>query len=561
MRLSGKGRHAFLSPRVLGQPPDVRGRLGERAKEAFSAPGAQPEEDFLREETGRFDTGAWAARFATEKRMIPRLSIAVAGLLAVLGSALAQERAQDDGAPSRPPLGFSQKQVEPLGDHVAARGRTGSGIRWNLGVQWRVMANGANFASHAVTIADGEDTRRFINQRFRTWLSVSPTEKVGRYLQLQVGNIGWGEEGEGPKTFEVEGESVGIALRRGFLRYVSDDIGVFRVGIQDWHDAFGESPTLGSFDAIDDYDSFRAVLANSIWDFDVGGVAWSRTFPDAAGLAVNAGVFQLWEGDEARADGAFLFALDGDVAAGNEGERIGASLYYLDDRGGYSYPTAVPYDSSWDVWFGVRASKKVRALPLRGWVILNAGRRDETAGSDFRHTGWAAKLEAFDIALGSGKLSAQALYSSGDDDPTDDHSGEFRTIAQSARDNFGAQGYWSYLMISSPHGPSDVKDLGVGLQNRGLGLLTVQVKYDFPVAGPLSASAAAGWLRSAEDNPGSGARDMGVEIGQAFHLDLGRGLALDFGGAYFFTGDFYRAAGGGSPDDLWETFLRAQLEL
>ena len=43
-------------------------------------------------------------------------------------------------------------------------------------------------------------------------------------------------------------------------------------------------------------------------------------------------------------------------------------------------------------------------------------------------------------------------------------------------------------------------------------------------------------------------------------LDLGDGLALEWGGAYLFTGDFYASPGAGSPDDLYELFSRFQFE-
>ena len=43
--------------------------------------------------------------------------------------------------------------------------------------------------------------------------------------------------------------------------------------------------------------------------------------------------------------------------------------------------------------------------------------------------------------------------------------------------------------------------------------------------------------------------------------DLGGGLKTEFGAAVLFTGDFYRAAPGAPhPDNLWETFTRVQLE-
>ena len=150
-----------------------------------------------------------------------------------------------------------------------------------------------------------------------------------------------------------------------------------------------------------------------------------------------------------------------------------------------------------------------------------------------------------------GRLSAQTLFS------TD----EFRTIAQSLRDNFGAQGYWSYLALTSPHGPSDVNDLGVSLQNRGLGLFTVQSKYEYDVHECLSGMFAVGWLRSTETNPMSGASEMGTELVKMFTYDFGGGLKADLGAAVLFTGDFYKPAPGApQPDTLWEVFSRVQLE-
>lgn len=491
--------------------------------------------------------------------MIARLG--VGAILAVLGAgaASAQEPAREDRPPSREEFESLQEKVQALADRTSRRGKEGPAVRWNVGAQWRVMANAANFGWHPATIGDHEDTRSFVNQRFRTWLSFAPTEKVGGYLQLEVGHVVWGEDREGTKTFGQD--AVGIELRRGFLTYTSEQVGRFRVGIQDWHDAFGESPTLGSFDAVDDYDSFGAVLANSIWDFNVGGVAWSRTFPDVGNLAINAGVFVLWEGDDARADDVYLFAMDADLPVWEEDEGIGTSLYYLVDRGEYSYPTSAPYDSSWDLWFGVRVTRKVASVPLRAWVILNTGQRDDPTGPGFDHTGWAAKIEACEMAVGPGRLSVQGIYSSGEGNPDDRSSGEFRTIAQSDRDDFGSQGYWSYLALSAPHGPSDVKDLGVGLQNRGLGLVTLQAKYSYPVSGPFSGQVAAGALWSAADNPRSGKSYMGTEIANTFTWDLGGGLTWAFGGAYFFTGGFYENPATGDPVHLWELFSRFQLEL
>ena len=58
------------------------------------------------------------------------------------------------------------------------------------------------------------------------------------------------------------------------------------------------------------------------------------------------------------------------------------------------------------------------------------------------------------IEIGPGKLSVEGLASTGSHHPEVGANDEFRTIGQTYRDNFGAQGYWGYLYITAPNPPS-----------------------------------------------------------------------------------------------------------
>ena len=58
---------------------------------------------------------------------------------------------------------------------------------------------------------------------------------------------------------------------------------------------------------------------------------------------------------------------------------------------------------------------------------------------------------------------------------------EFRTVAQSYRDNFGAQGYWSYTHLTTPNGPDDVNDLGAMAH---AGLFRPEVRYEHAYDAP-----------------------------------------------------------------------------
>jgi hypothetical protein len=413
-----------------------------------------------------------------------------------------------------------------------------------IGGQYRVMFNAANYEYHPVSISDNQPSQAFINERLRTWMTVQTSDNVEAYVQAQMGGYLWGENYDLPKTFTAPGtadDQVGVMLRYGYLSYHNDGLGRLQVGIQPWQDSFSQT------------------LFSSDWDFSVGGFSWVRKSPELGDTVTKFGIFELVEGDAELVDQSYLLTLDVDRPVGDN-DSIGFSAYFLPDRGGYSYPTPVfaPYRSAWDVWLGARYRLGLPVLPINGFAIYNMGEREDFGNTPtFQHDGVALKLEAGALQVGPGKVSWQTLYATGGDTP----GGGFRTVAQSARDNFGEEGYWSYLMLASPQGYTDVNDMGVSLQNRGYGLLTVQTKYDYPIFGRLSGTLAAGWMRSDRPNPANGSTDMGTELGNDFTLDFGGGLKADMGVAVLFTGDFYKATPDAvHPENLYEAFTRLQLE-
>lgn len=169
----------------------------------------------------------------------------------------------------------------------------GGNLRVKIGGQYRIMGSASNFDWHAGSVSDDEDGRTFFNQRFRTWFDVETSENVSAHLQVEIGHIIWGEDYEFTKNYAVGGDETGSELRRGYIVYKRDDLGTFRVGIQDWSDAFG------------------GVLASGDWDFNVGGLAYSHKLEELWNTEIKVGAFMLWEGDTATAaDDTTLFTLD-----------------------------------------------------------------------------------------------------------------------------------------------------------------------------------------------------------------------------------------------------------
>lgn len=448
---------------------------------------------------------------------------------------LEAERTRDGSLSGQPVLLGAKVQAEPADTEVPAP----SFPKIKIGGQYRVMGNLNNFGFHPSTISDDQSRESFFNQRFRTWLDITASENVGAYLQLEVGHIFWGQNFELTKSYRGPlssmGDRVGIELRRAFLTYQRENLGLFRFGIQDWDDTFG------------------SVLASADWDFNVGGVNFSRRVGQTT---IRLGGFVLGNGPIAKLSGdAILFAGDVERKLGTE-SALGLAVYGLRDRSGYSYPI-VSYRSAWDYWVGANFRTRLGSFPLHTFFIFNHGQRNDP---DLSHRGFATKVE-LSRKLGAAEVGFQGLYSSGEDDPTATRSNEFRTIGQSERDNFGSQSYWSYLAITSPHGPSDVSDLGVSLQNRGLGLTTLQGRLRFPILERLDGTIAAGWLRSSATNPVSGHSYMGTELLGSVTVDLGGGLKIDLGSAFLWTGRFYQPnPTAPKPGNLFQPFTRIQLE-
>lgn len=253
---------------------------------------------------------------------------------------------------------------------------------------------------------------------------------------------------------------------------------------------------------------------------------------------------------------------------------LGVALNYVDDNGQYSYAhrnrVGLPdpragqgaYLSSHDFWYGVHGKTKVGTVDLNGALIGNSGTRlDPGAAGKFNHDGALVRIEGTAPVLDRSRLSVQALHSSGEVDPNSRDSGEFRTIAQTIGDNFGAASYWGYLSITSPHGPSDLFDLGVSPQNRSLGLNTIQGKLDTQYSKNVGTTLALGYLESDATNIANNGNVIGTELRGEIQWRLGRYTMLQTGAAVLNTGNFYQVnAAAGDPDDLYQIYSRTQME-
>jgi hypothetical protein len=413
-------------------------------------------------------------------------------------------------------------------------------VNLKLGLQYRVMYNLSNIPLSGVsTFADTEDYD-FFRQRMRLNIDLQPAhgtyehmENIGGFLQLEYRG-GWG--GSSPASSDPRG---GLSLnafnrlqargvRYGYIYYTPNDMSYLAAGIIPVSDQMGD--TLFSAD----------------WDFNVGGIAYSSM---SGNVDYRLAYVRLIDGvasadREVVGDNSHFFIADLNLAVGKA--KVGGHIYYLYASEEVAIEAGLPGEVK-QGWYTLSGSVDLDSLMLNGFVSVNNGDFGTT-----ENTGLALKAEAI-IPLGSPTVKVLAVYSTGDEagvEPDD----QYRTI----QGIFGTEGYWAYTHLFTANGPSDVNDLGVGIDNGGFGLTTIQAKIEGPLTNKLTGELVGGWFQASEKNA-AGDDDMGTEVAGMFTYEMAKYLNLQVGVAYAFLGDFFKS-GGEDPDNLYEVFSRFQLQ-
>lgn len=405
-----------------------------------------------------------------------------------------------------------------------------------VGLQYRVMYNFSNIPLSGVTTATDTEDYDFFRQRMRFNIDVQPIDNVGGFLQLEYRG-GWG--GSSPANSDPRG--VGLTLnafnrleargvRYGYIYYTPNDKTYLAAGIIPVSDQTGD--TLFSAD----------------WDFNVGGITFKSVYGD---LDYRLAYLRLIDGvassdRDVVGEDSNLFIADVNLPVGKTA-KVGGHIYYLHASEDVAIEAGLPGKVS-QGWYTLSGSVDIESINLNGFVSVNSGDYGTTD-----NTGWALKAEAI-IPLGSPTLKLLAVYSTGDEEGAEADD-QFRTI----QGIFGTEGYWAYTHLFTANGPSDVNDLGVGLDNGGRGLTSIQAKIEAPLIDKLTGELSGGWFQASEENA-AGNDDMGTEVSAMGTYEMAKNLNLQLGLALAFLGDYYKS-GGQDPDDLYELFARFQLQL
>ena len=404
-----------------------------------------------------------------------------------------------------------------------------------IGLQHRVMWNSSNIPISGVTTAADTKKYDFFRQRLRFNLDIQPSDKVGGFLQLEYRG-GWG--GSSPVGSDPRGTGLSLnafnrlqarGVRYGYIYYTPDDNTCLASGIIPVSDQIGD------------------VLFSADWDFNVGGIS----FNSMAGRADYRVAFvRLIDGVSSTDKN--VVSNNGDMLIADvnwpvsETAKIGVHLYHLSVPEELAIEAGLPGKIS-QGWYALSGSVEIKSTNLNSFLCINNGSFD---GEE--NTGWALKTEST-IPLGAPHLSVLGIYSSGDKSGASSKN-QFRTV----QGMLGTEGYWAYCHIFNANGPSDVNDMGVGLDNDGRGLLSFQTKCEIPLSKKLNSDLVAGWFRASEENA-DGNSEMGTEISGMLTYEMAKYLNFQIGAAYAFLGKYY-ITNDRNPDEVGEIFTRFQLQ-
>ncbi|NOY69918.1 MAG: hypothetical protein GXP53_10620 [Deltaproteobacteria bacterium] len=421
------------------------------------------------------------------------------------------------------PIPNGDTQVTPIED-----------LRVGIGLQYRIMANGSNIPLSGVTTPAETESYNFFRQRMRINLDIKPSDNTGGFVQLEYRG-GWG--GSSPASSDPRGAGLSLnafnrlearGVRYGYIYYTPAADSYLAAGIIPVSDQLGD--TLFSAD----------------WDFNAGGIVYKgrvdRLDYRLAWVRMVDGIASS-DRDVVGKDSG-LYVGDADFTLSHEA-RIGAHVYFLNapEKLGTALGIGGKITQG---WYAVSGALDIDSLELNGFICLNSG---HYGTSD--NTGTAVKLEA-GIPMGEVKLDLMAIYTSGDREGKTAH--RFRTV----QGIFGTEGYWAYTHIFTPNGPSDVNDMGIGIDNGGKGITTAQARLTAPLSERLTGEFVLGWFTTTKENA-AGDSTMGTEVSAMGTYALAKDLSLQLGAAYAFLGDFYKT-GNDEPENLYEIFSRLQLQ-
>lgn len=331
--------------------------------------------------------------------------------------------------------------------------------------------------------------------RWRPTWDVTLPDDVRMHMQLNIGHI---DSNSSNARYDQSGKDPAVAVRHAVLDFKLPEIGGrINAGLAPVSDKFGD--TLFSGD----------------WDFNPLALLWLGKI---AAFDVRLGAGKLAEGTSAANTEKDIYVGDIDIPTG--AGSVGFSGYLYREA-----PGSIVALVQKQAYLGVRTTQPLGPAQLSAFIVYNSGAMEKAVGGqDMNNKGYAAKLEGT-MPIGPVKAGLLFITASGDKNYGANTSVKSFITPMGLIDH---QGYWGYTGKLNIQGPTDtgidnpvrIDGSTYGGAGQGFGIMTLQAKAVFPVAGKLSGYFAAGIFK--HDDVPAGMKDM---IGTDFYLEAAYALA------------------------------------
>ena len=381
--------------------------------------------------------------------------------------------------------------------------------------------------------------------RWRPTWDVKVNNDVSMHMQLNIGHI---QSNTSNARYEQGGDPA-VAIRHAMLNFTTPVTGgKFAAGLVPMSDKFGDT------------------LFSSDWDFNPLALSWMGKYENAD---IRLATGKLTETSPAKDDDLDAFLADIDLPMGNGS--VGGSIYVFRSGDGLTSVGDVGGTAT-ENYIGIRAKQDIGFAMVNGFFIYNQGKIEDCSsvfctgaviGDDVDNSGYAIKLEGTK-PVGSANVGLMFIMTSGDKDfMTTDSPRSFIT-PMALIDHHG---YWGYTGKLNVQGPTDtgidnplrVDGSVYGGAGLGYGLMTVQVKADFPVTDRLDGYAAIGIFQH-QDVPSANDESIGTDIYIQGKYNIAQNLNLEAGFDYASIGKDNAAYANTVDNNIMLLVARLQLE-
>lgn len=422
----------------------------------------------------------------------------------------------------------------------------------------RVYPEVNNYGYTKIALDKASKTQAFVDQRARLFFNLKSGDNVGGTVALEFDSR-WGDAAyttSRNKGGALEADTTNAETKNAYLWFKPNSDLKLTLGIQ------------GYFD-----DYYGVILGGA----DMAGIRADYTISKESSLSAG---YYVWADQNVNksSDAVYFIPVSYKQSLGDG--KLGVSFYILKDNAGSSawdgvqpfrtglagettYLAPGPgttnahitsYGSASVYYLGANYSAKAGDIDYAIAALYNFGTVNNAPNKDADISAYLLHAMA-DMKLGSGKLKARLLYSSGDNSTTD-YNGVVTGNQYSIGSDLPLLCTDIYILMRTLEDNSQSVALVPDVNNGGRGVTLGYVSYNQNLSDKTNAQVGLAYAQASDDSGLAGSA-IGTEINAQLKYNFSKNLTVTGVLAYAFVGDGVKAKNNtASYDDLYRAFVK-----